>query len=48
VVWPGLLEGYCLAERLDGPRMLSGTPLTPRLLFVPAPRAGVGLRDCPR
>jgi len=46
--WPGLLEGYCRAEEIDGPRMLSGTPLTPRALFVPDPdgaRSG-GVRPC--
>lgn len=48
-LWPGLLQHYCLASRIDGPRMITGTPLAPALVLAPRPR-GSGppeLQPCP-
>ena len=55
-IWPNLLERYCLSSLIDGPRMLTGTPLTPRyvlerrcvLVPEPGPAGKPELRPCPR
>jgi hypothetical protein len=40
-MWPGLLDHYRVAERIDGPRVFSGAPTYPRDLLLPTaePRA---------
>ena len=34
-MWPGLLGQYQIAERIDGPRVVSGAQTEPRYLLTP-------------
>jgi hypothetical protein len=40
-MWPGLLDGYHVFERIDGPRVPSGAATQPRYLLGPNPPAGM-------
>jgi hypothetical protein len=35
--FPRLAGNYEIAERIDGPRVITGAPVRPRLLLVPKP-----------